>query len=84
MIAYDLITWFWQEQHDHVELALKSGERKTVVTRHVASPPPAEKDPSPLTKWAVPKFRDPSSLETFRKASRTSGATTTAESDCLG
>jgi hypothetical protein len=39
VIAYDLITWFWQEQHHRVKLDLESGERKTVVTRHVESSP---------------------------------------------
>jgi hypothetical protein len=47
VIAYDLITWFWQEQHHRVKLDLESGERKTLVARHVESSPGADEDPSP-------------------------------------
>jgi hypothetical protein len=63
VIAYDLITWFWQEQHNRVKLDLESGERKTVVMRHVESSPAADEDPSPLKK-----LDDPSSVEKFRKS----------------
>jgi hypothetical protein len=68
VIAYDLITWFWQEQHHRVELDLESDERKTVVTRHVESSPGADEDPTPLKKLDDPKFDDPSSVEKFRKS----------------
>lgn len=32
VIAYDLITWFWQEQHHHVEIGSDSRDRETVST----------------------------------------------------
>jgi len=63
VIAYDLITWFWQEQHDRVKVDLESGERKTVVTRPLESSPGADEDRSPLKR-----LDDPSSVEKFRKS----------------
>ena len=64
VIAYDLITWFWQEQHDRVESARKSGERKTVVTHHVEPSSEADNYSSPLNKLDDPN----SSVEKFRKS----------------
>jgi hypothetical protein len=60
VIAYDLITWFWQEQHHRVELDLESGERKIVVTQPLRG---ADEGPSPLKK-----LRDPLSIEEFRES----------------
>lgn len=64
VIAYDLITWFWQEQHHRVELDQISGERKTVATHPVQTIPAYEEDKSPLEELG-----DPTSigLETFRQ-----------------
>ena len=55
VIAYDLIIWFWQEQHHRVEIGSKSGERKTVVTRH-ADTKPNNKVVSPLDELADPSL----------------------------
>jgi hypothetical protein len=67
VIAYDLITWFWQEQHYRVELDRVSGERKTVTTRPVETLPVPDNDQSPLEELG-----DPSKigLEKFRERQR--------------
>jgi hypothetical protein len=38
VIAYDLITWFWQEQHNRLDLTRLTGERKTVAMTHAELP----------------------------------------------
>jgi len=51
VIAYDLITWFWQEQHHRVELKRRKGEKpQSVVTRHIDDHGPGSvpDDGSPL------------------------------------
>lgn len=51
VIAYDLITWFWQEQHNRLDLANLTGEWKTVPMDH--APPPSE-DKSLLVELGDP------------------------------
>ena len=57
VIAYDLITWFWQEQHYRVEIERVSGERQTVATHPIATVPVPDEDKSPLDDLG-----DPSSI----------------------
>jgi hypothetical protein len=52
VIAYDLITWFWQEQHHLVELDRLSDERKIVKTFPLETAPVPDK--SPLSGFGDP------------------------------
>ena len=67
VIAYDLITWFWQEQHHRIELDQSSGERKTVLTH------PIEAVPGPDDEKPLVELGDPSrnGREAFRSLQRT-------------
>jgi len=53
VIAYDLITWFWQERHHRRDLPCRTGKRETAVMDH-ADPEPGNDDRSPLKKLADP------------------------------
>ena len=57
VIAYDLITWFWQERHHRRDLEHCTGKRGTAVMDH-ADPTLNDNDRSPLKELA-----DPSSNE---------------------
>jgi hypothetical protein len=62
VIAYDIITWFWQEQHHLVELGRASGERNILATHPIEPAHPPDEDKSPLKG-----LRDESiDLETLR------------------
>jgi len=62
VIAYDLITWFWQEQHHRVELKRSPGEWKTSSTRQIKTGPvPDDKSPLEELRHPLPdigSFRD--------------------------
>jgi hypothetical protein len=56
VIAYDLITWFWQEQHHRLDLEYCTGKRKTAVMRHAEPKPGNGNIPNipPLDELADP------------------------------
>ncbi|MGZ9190404.1 MAG: hypothetical protein ACXW39_10145, partial [Nitrospira sp.] len=53
VIAYDLITWLWQERHHRLDLEYRTGKRKTVAMHHV-DPKPDDNDSSPLDELSDP------------------------------
>jgi hypothetical protein len=67
VIAYDLLTWFWQEQHHRLDLEHITREQKTVVMNPLEPESVPAGDKSPLEELG-----DPSSisLETFRARQR--------------
>lgn len=58
VIAYDLITWLWQERHHRLDLEYRTGKRETAVMRH-AHPEPGFDDRSPLDDLANPAVPSP-------------------------
>lgn len=58
VIAYDLLTWFWQERHHRLDLEYRTGKRETAVMRH-AAPKPDNDDMSPLDELSDPSLPSP-------------------------
>lgn len=68
VIAYDLITWFWQERHHRRDLGHCTGKRGTAVMDH--ADPLDNNDRSPLKELADPSSPSPKAPDEFPNSQR--------------